>query len=296
MKRVLFVSGLLALGSLQTLSAQDYMDDRYSIQAPSQVTTSSEDTYTNTDGQTSYLSYEDEVSYTSRIKRFQRPMVSVGYWSGMYDPFWDLGYYGYPGSIYRPWGGISLGWGWGWNSFYSPYSAWGWSNPYWGWGYSNWGWGYPYGFHHHHYWGSPYWGGSRYGYGLGYYREPTRNTRSITNGPRRTTVGERSTGTSNIRYNNGFRTRSTDIIAPNSRQNDRRVPEITPRTNDRVTPRQDRTTPRMNNNSYQPSRNFDSQPSRNINSQPSRNFNSTPSRSSGGSNFSAPSRSGGRGR
>jgi len=102
-----------------------------------------------------YIDYDDD-SYTSRIRRFYYPMASVGYWGGVYSPFWYDPFYMNPyygwGGWYTP--GISIGIGWGWGG-----------GPYWNncWGMNTWfGYG---GFGSWYYpgWG---WGG---GYGLGYW-------------------------------------------------------------------------------------------------------------------------------
>lgn len=94
----------------------------------------------------SYIDYDDD-SYTSRIRRFQYPMAGVGYWGGIYSPFWNSPFYANPfygwGGWYTPGFSISMGWGggpywnnfWGmnawygyggFNSWYMPFGGWGW--------------------------------------------------------------------------------------------------------------------------------------------------------------------------
>ncbi|WP_118974403.1 hypothetical protein [Taibaiella koreensis] len=133
-------------------STNGYNDGGYNNNGNAQVYNNS---YGNDDD--AYIDYDDD-SYTSRIRRFYYPMSSVGYWGGVYSPFWYDPFYSNPyygwGGWYTP--GFSVGMGWGWGG--GPY----WSNC---WGINTWfgyggfgSWYYPYGG-----WG---WGG---GYGLGYW-------------------------------------------------------------------------------------------------------------------------------
>ncbi len=101
----------------------------------------------------SYIDYDDD-SYTSRIRRFYYPMASVGYWGGIYSPFWNSPFYANPyygwGGWYTPGFSVSVGWGggpywnncWGMNawygyggfsSWYMPYGSYysGWNNGFW---------------------------------------------------------------------------------------------------------------------------------------------------------------------
>lgn len=107
-------------------------------------------------GDDSYIDYDDD-SYTSRIRRFYYPMYNVGYWGGVYSPFWYDPFYSNPyygwGGWYNPGFSIGFGWGggpywnncWGMNTWYG-YGMFGsWYYPYGGWG----GWGY----------GGGYWNG-----------------------------------------------------------------------------------------------------------------------------------------
>lgn len=131
-----------------------------------------------------YIDYDDD-SYTSRIRRFYYPMASVGYWGGVYSPFWYDPFYSNP---YYGWGGwynpgitIGIGFGgpywnncWGMNTWfgYGGFSSW--YYPYGGWA-GGFGWSGGFGY------GGGYWNGyyaglydaGRYGYG-----------RSVNYGPR----------------------------------------------------------------------------------------------------------------
>lgn len=195
MKQIIFASLVLSLFSGITATAQSnggYQDDVYysgsqaeqdakaeAKRQKKQQTNSSADYYNSSEGnydnntngnnQTysnsysgqddAYVDYDDDGSYTTRIRRFYYPMYSVGYWGSVYspfynDPFYSNPYYGW-GGWYTP--GISIGIGFG-----GPY----WSNC---WGMSTWfgyggfgSWYYPYG-------GFGYGGAYSAGYWNGYY-------------------------------------------------------------------------------------------------------------------------------
>ena len=146
--------------------------------------------YTDTNGDGSYVTYDDEDQgdYSRRINMFNRN--SQGSYADYYSPNVYSGYYGSP----------YYGGGWGLNSYYG-YGGWGggWGNPYYGsfwgpslsigigygwgsgWGYNPWNsWGY-YSPWYGGYYGSPYYGGGYYGGGYhgGYYgySSPGRRTR-----------------------------------------------------------------------------------------------------------------------
>ena len=79
-----------------------------------------------------------DFSYSARIRRFHRPVWSVGYYGGLYTD-----YYWYSYNPYHC--GTSIYYGYNYyNSFYSPYYSWGYS-PYYSY-YSP----YYYGYNHHH--------------------------------------------------------------------------------------------------------------------------------------------------
>lgn len=107
----------------------------------------------------SYIDYDDD-SYTTRIRRFNYPMMGMGYWGGVYSPFWNSPFYSNPyygwGNWYTP--GFSIGFGWG-------------GGPYWN---NNWGMNTWYGYGGFNSWYSPFggyggWGGYGGGYWNGYY-------------------------------------------------------------------------------------------------------------------------------
>ena len=102
--------------------------------------------------------YDDyyDYSYTSRIRRFHRPVYSYGYYDPYYtNTYWDSGNpYDYGTSLYvsYPWWGSGINWGLGlgWLGF--------------GWGYSAFG----HGYYGHHAYGHHGYGNNGYGYGHGY--------------------------------------------------------------------------------------------------------------------------------
>lgn len=150
---------------------------------------SQQDSYYEDD---SYIDYDDD-SYTARIRRFNYPMYSVGYYGGMYSPYWMYSmqnpYWGWGGpGWYRP--GITISFGGG------PYWSNAWACNVWsGYGYGGWGypgfygggWGYPYGggfYGGMHSYGAGYWNGYYNGlYNGGRYNRynPVRN---VNYGPR----------------------------------------------------------------------------------------------------------------
>lgn len=115
-----------------------------------------------------YYDYE----YTSRIRRFHRPVGRYGYYDDYYTNYYYYNYdpYYYGTSVYvsygwwypSPWR-WSVGWGWG-GGYYG--GGWGWN---YGWGHgwgSPWHWGYGGGWG---WYGSSYWGGYNHGYWDGYH-------------------------------------------------------------------------------------------------------------------------------
>lgn len=119
-----------------------------------------EDYYSNSEysylDDDSYIDYDDD-SYTSRIRRFNYPMMNVGYWGSLYSPYWYdpffvNPYYGW-GNWYTPRYGVAFNMGYG---------------PYWhsGWGMNTW-----YGYGHFGHWGGgySYLNGYNHGYWNGYY-------------------------------------------------------------------------------------------------------------------------------
>lgn len=104
---------------------------------------------------------DSDFQYSSRIKRFHRPMITVGYYDDFYtdyywytgDPWYSSYYFGPSFGMSMNWGWGTIGWGWGnpWNSWYSP-----WYSPWYGYGYG-------YG------WGGGYWSGYNNGYWNGYW-------------------------------------------------------------------------------------------------------------------------------
>ncbi|WP_400192633.1 hypothetical protein [Hymenobacter sp. B81] len=133
--------------------------------------------------------YDDEYSYSARIRRFHQPYyrgLGMGYYDYAFvDPFWynpGAAFYGY--DMYGPYGG----WGYGprFGGFYDPFwggsylsinigfgSPWGWGRPY-----RYGGYGYGRGFYDGYYAGM--YGYPRYGvpgYGWDGYRGGTRNVR-----------------------------------------------------------------------------------------------------------------------
>lgn len=106
----------------------------------------------------SYIDYDDD-SYTSRMRRFYHPMANVGYWGGVYSPFWADPFYTNPyygwGGWYTPGFSIGFGSGFGWGG-----------GPYWNncWGMNTW-----FGYGGFGSWYSPYYGMGGWGYGSGYW-------------------------------------------------------------------------------------------------------------------------------
>src|SRR5690606_34255534 len=107
-----FLASLVLVGVISTANAQ-YVDDIYyrgsdaakAAQAEAKSEQTSVQTYNSSNqynnyndeysndydyeyvNQNSYIDYDDD-SYTTRIRRFQYPMASVGYWGGIYSPYW----------------------------------------------------------------------------------------------------------------------------------------------------------------------------------------------------------------
>lgn len=239
MKRLIFAGLVMALFSGNTVFAQsnnNYSDDVYyngsqaerDAQADAkkqkkqqqtqdqeeQYNSSTGDGYTDNDNNGNSVVYNnsynsddatidyDDDSYTSRMRRFYYPMANVGYWGGVYSPFWSDPFYSNPyygwGGWYTPGFSVSIGTGFGWGA-----------GPYWNncWGMNTW-----FGYGGFGSWYSPYyggfggfggWGGYGGGYWNGYYAglhdgrygggiyNPVRN---VNYGPRNSRVGLSSVG------------------------------------------------------------------------------------------------------
>lgn len=191
MKKI-FLLGLVIAG-MQVTSTAQYTDDIYYRSSDAardakneaknnqnnNVATYSSSGYDNYDdnyqGQydESYIDYDDD-SYATRIRRFYHPIQSVGYYGGIYSPYWMSPFYTNPyygwGGFCRPGFSITVGMGPYWSSAWNHYHWYGYTNPY---GYSPWGysaWGYnPYSYYGY---GGYGFGGFGYGYGgywNGYY-------------------------------------------------------------------------------------------------------------------------------
>ncbi|QHJ08490.1 hypothetical protein [Hymenobacter busanensis] len=164
--------------------------------------------------------YDDDYSYSARIRRFHQPYyrgLGMGYYDLAYvDPYWYnpgaafYGYdvYGYPyygGYAYAPYyGGVySPYWGYG-GPFVSISIGYGWGSP---WGYRPYGYRYGgrYGGYYDNYYGGGYYGS---GYAWGGYRNGNRN---VHYGPRRdrssdaVTSGGRTNGGRPVIDNTGGR-------------------------------------------------------------------------------------------
>ncbi len=89
-----------------------------------------------------YDYYDDgyDFEYSSRIRRFHRPLRIVDYYDPffvdmwMYDPFFTPGV-----TIYV--GGFADYWMWRRWMRWRAWNAWAWNDPFWGWGFNTWGWG-----------------------------------------------------------------------------------------------------------------------------------------------------------
>jgi hypothetical protein len=175
------------------------------------------DAYTYNDsytGDDTYIDYDDD-SYTSRIRRFQYPMYNVGYWGGIYSPFWCDPFYSNPyygwGGWYSP--GFSIGFGWGGGPYWN--NCWG-MNTWYGYGMFNswyspfggWGGGYGAGYWNGYYAGL-YDGGNRYNYGRG----------AVNYGPRGSRNGFNTVGA--YGRSSGMRagTRSSNMVEPMNGRN-----------------------------------------------------------------------------
>ncbi len=134
------------------------------------------DAYSSYDNPNEYIDDSDEVSYSSRINRFNYSFSSMGYYNVFYNPFWYDRYWYDPYMGWNPWRphfGVSFGIGPCWSS------AWGYSSWY-GYGAFNSYWYYPsYGCGWNNYYGGNYW--NRYYNNVDY-----RNNNNYTNhyGPR----------------------------------------------------------------------------------------------------------------
>ena len=177
---LLLVFALCASALIRPLSAQTddvYYDPSTDARPPADYRTTDQPADANRnydDGDDQYdgesYDYEDDYAYeySSRIRRFHRPVVVYDY----YDPFYtDLYFYD---PYYLPGASIYVG---GYNDYwsyrqwrrwqrYNSWNAWaGWNNPYYGWGYNTWGWNNPYSFGNpwynpyvcNNYYYDPYW-------------------------------------------------------------------------------------------------------------------------------------------
>ncbi|MBK8624360.1 MAG: hypothetical protein IPN86_01895 [Saprospiraceae bacterium] len=136
----------------------------------------------------------DEYSYSTRIRRFHRPVQNVYYssfdnwWADdYYDPYysnngvnifigngwnswnrpWGYSYWN------RPWGWNSWNSGWGWNSWNNPYawnSGWGWNS------YNNCS---PYGYGNNYYYGNVYYGNGNNWNGNGWNNANDNNNKKV---------------------------------------------------------------------------------------------------------------------
>ncbi len=225
MKRYI-LTGALAVFSVSGVFAQE--DDIYASGKDQRNTVSNttyeEDSYDRNDNRNSstnstvYESYDNpydyvdnDISYSSRINRFNYSFYNMGYYSMFYNPFWYDPFWGYG---YTRW---SPGWSFG-MSFGGPYwsSSWGYNTWF---GYGAWGscWNYPY---YGMGWGgySPYYGG---GYWNSYYYGDggVRGASSYTYGPRQSfsngfSGGVRGSGT-------GLRTMQSPITVRGNSGNPR---------------------------------------------------------------------------
>jgi hypothetical protein len=124
MKRLLLLT--LVVGGFSVANAQNYDDVYYrgndaskqaKEEAQQQRRTNTQPDYTSSGYNQDYNSYNqndyyedassidyDDDTYTSRIRRFNYPMYNVGYWGGMYSPYWMYDMY----NPYWGWGGPGL--------------------------------------------------------------------------------------------------------------------------------------------------------------------------------------------
>ncbi len=136
----------------------------------------SNDAYGSYDNPNDYIDNSDDLSYSSRINRFNYSFSNMGYYNVFYNPFWYDRYWYDPYMGWNPWRphfGVSFGIGPCWSS------AWGYSSWY-GYGAFNSYWYYPtYGCGWNNYYGGNYW--NRY-----YNHVDYRNNNNYTNhyGPR----------------------------------------------------------------------------------------------------------------
>jgi uncharacterized membrane protein YgcG len=138
------------------------VQEDYSTTGPDQVTRR------HRDPDEYYGEDDDEYAYeySSRIRRFHRPVRVVEYYDPFFTDLWFYDPYYLPGaSIYtygfndywswRRWNRWNAGWGWnaGWNSW--GWNSWGWNRP----GWNSWGWNSPWNtpFVVNNYYYDPYW-------------------------------------------------------------------------------------------------------------------------------------------
>lgn len=184
-------------------------DNKY-YNNPADNSTSYTDEKGNTYITNNYLNDDYDYYYSSRIRRFHRPVVNYNYYDDYYvNRYWYNRYDAW-GSIYDP---IDSYWDWhfrpvvvlysGWGNIYygaSWYNCWSWQNP---WGYNAYAWNNN-GWHHgwrnqsgwygRSGWGSPYWHGYYDGYNNNnyhnnnWYSSSNPNSGTYYNGPRRNAV------------------------------------------------------------------------------------------------------------
>jgi len=221
-------------------------------------------TYVTNNYYNHYLNDDYDYYYSSRIRRFHRPVINYNYyddyyvnryWYNRYDPW---------GSIYDP---IDSYWDWhfrpviivhgGWGNIYygaSWYNCWSWYNP---WGYgrawnNGWhhGWRNRSGWYGRGGWGSPYWNGFYDGYyshnhhNGNWYSSSNPNSGTYYNGPRRNTVRVTEVATNSGFVKPNFTTsgkpRNTENIStpkPNNSSNTPKKPIFESRPNTNTNPK-----------------------------------------------------------
>ncbi len=144
MKNIRFLSAFLAVfASMTGVNAQDdlyYNPDKdrpaYAVEVRDQNRVTQR--YRGDDDY--YYDEGYDFEYSSRIRRFHRPVRVVDYYDPffvdmwMYDPFFTPGV-----SIYV--GGFADYWMWRRWMRWRAWNTWAWHDPFWGWGFNPWGWG-----------------------------------------------------------------------------------------------------------------------------------------------------------
>lgn len=185
---LLLVSSFIAQAQFDDLY-YDYTKDKEVVSTSSTNTPSTN--YTDEEEYVEEGAYDDEAfdeydeySYSTRIRRFQRPVVQNVYYNN-FDSWWGNGYndpyYSNNGGVNvfigngwnswnRPWGWNSWNNGWGWNSWNNPYAFNnGWGNNWNSWNNcGNYGWGNGWNSWGNNGWGNNGWGNNYY-YGNVYY-------------------------------------------------------------------------------------------------------------------------------